>query len=63
MTVAVQFFLPSERGITVHIGHNLLGFSIRWVVLFLQIDIDREMPGFQSGMLQGDYEMCALIDI
>src|ERR1035437_6657554 len=30
--------------------------------LFLQIDIDREKPGFQSGMLQGDYEMCALIE-
>jgi hypothetical protein len=31
-------------------------------VLFLQINNDREKPDFQSGMLQGDWEMSALIE-
>jgi hypothetical protein len=37
--VAVQFFLPSEIGITIHIGHKLLGLSIRWVVPLLLISL------------------------
>ncbi|HEY5330945.1 MAG TPA: hypothetical protein VIJ79_13750 [Acidobacteriaceae bacterium] len=31
-------------------------------ILLLQVNIDREKPRFQSGMLQGDWEMCALIE-
>jgi hypothetical protein len=38
-TVAVQFVLPSETGITIHIGHKLLGLPIRWVVPLLLISL------------------------
>lgn len=29
--VAVQFLLPGEVGISLHIGHKVLGLPIRWV--------------------------------
>ena len=30
--VAVQFFLPSEVGISIHLGNRVLGLPIRWVM-------------------------------
>jgi hypothetical protein len=37
--VAVQFFLPSEVGITMHVGHRVLGLPIRWVMPLLLISV------------------------
>jgi len=37
--VAVQFLLPGEVGITLHIGHKVLGLPIRWVVPLLLISL------------------------
>ena len=38
-TVAVQFLLPGEVGIVLHIGHKALGLPIRWVVPLLLISL------------------------
>jgi hypothetical protein len=37
--VAVQFLLPGEVGIVLHIGHKVLGLPIRWVVPLLLISL------------------------
>ena len=37
--VALQFFLPSEMGITIHVGHKVLGLPIRWVAPLLLISL------------------------
>ena len=37
--VAVQFLLPGEVGIALHIGHKVLGLPIRWVVPLLLISL------------------------
>jgi len=37
--VAIQFFLPSEVGLTVHISQKVLGLPIRWVVPLLLISL------------------------
>ena len=37
--VAVQFLLPGEVGITLHLGHKVLGLPIRWVVPLLLISL------------------------
>lgn len=37
--VAVQFLLPGEVGIVVHIGHKVMGLPIRWVVPLLLISL------------------------
>jgi hypothetical protein len=37
--VAVQFFLPTEVGITIHFGHRALGLPIRWVVPMFFISV------------------------
>jgi hypothetical protein len=37
--VAFQFFLPSEVGITIHVGHRAFGLPIRWVVPLLLISL------------------------
>jgi hypothetical protein len=37
--VAVQFFLPNEVGITIHVGQRVLGFPIRWVMPLFLISI------------------------
>jgi hypothetical protein len=37
--VAVQFLLPGEVGISLHIGHKVLGLPIRWVVPLLLISL------------------------
>jgi hypothetical protein len=39
ISVAVQFLLPTETAIAVHIGHRSLGLPIRWVVPLLLIAI------------------------
>ncbi len=45
MAVAIQFFLPIEVGITVHIGHKVLGLPIRWVVPLLLISLAGALSG------------------
>jgi hypothetical protein len=37
--VALQFFLPSEVGMTIHVGHRALGLPIRWVAPLLLISL------------------------
>ena len=37
--VAVQFLLPTEVGITLHVGHKALGLPIRWVAPLLLISL------------------------
>ena len=37
--VAVQFLLPGEVGITLDIGHKVLGLPIRWFVPLLLISL------------------------
>ena len=39
VAVAVQFVLPRQTGITLIIGHRIVGLPIRWVVPLLAISI------------------------
>ena len=37
--VAVQFLLPNDMGISIHVGHKVLGLPIRWVAPLLLISL------------------------
>jgi len=37
--VTVQFFLPTEMGITIYVGQKLLALPIRWVAPLLLISL------------------------
>ena len=37
--VGVQFLLPAEIGISIHIGHKVLALPIRWVVPLMLISL------------------------
>jgi hypothetical protein len=38
-SVAAQFFLPNEVGVTIHVGHRALGLPMRWVMPLLFISV------------------------
>lgn len=39
VAVAVQFFLPTGMGISLHIVHRAIGLPVRWVVPLLLISV------------------------
>lgn len=49
--VAVQFLLPSEMGITIHVGHKALGLPIRWVVPLVLISAAGALSLFALGAM------------
>lgn len=53
--VAVQFFLPTEVGISIHFGHRALGLPIRWVVPMFFI--------FNSGCIECARAVCSVLAI